>query len=225
MPRARDDQEYQEQRSRIARAAARVFAAKGFRDATNREIAAAAGISPALIYWYFTSKEELFIAAFEHLGPGKALQLPPETVETMPPDVFFLTLARQVLAVAARQETQQVMRMVLTEAIRFPSLAASLEEIAIRPAARSVATYIERRVADGTLHPTEPWIAAQIFLGSLMGYVIRKYLLAHADLHDADDDEMAMTLSRIFLRGLLAGEPPLAADAGDQAGTLTLRPD
>lgn len=195
MPRERDDQEYQGQRGRIARAAASVFAAKGFRNATNRDIAAAAGISPALLYWYFASKEETFIAAVEHLGPGKALQLPSEAVEAMPPETFFFTVARRVLAAAAREETQQVVRMVLTEAVRFPSLAASLEEIAICPAVRTVACYIEQRIADGALRPTDPWLAAQIFLSSLMGYVVRKYLLAHADLLNADDEAMAATLS------------------------------
>ncbi len=220
MPRERDDQEYQEQRRRIARAAAPVFAAKGFRGATNREIAAAAGISPALIYWYFTSKEELFVAAFEHLGPGQAIQLPADALDAMPPEVFFPTVAQRMLAAAAREETQHVMRMVLSESIRFPAIAAKLEEVAIRPVVRIVADYIARRIAGGAERAADPWLAAQIFLGSLMGYVIRKYLLAHVDLRDTDDEAMATELSRIFLRGLLTSEPP-AAGAGGPPGKST----
>ena len=50
-----------ERREQILKAAFEEFAAKGFKGATIKSIAEAAGLqSPALIYWYFPDKEALF---------------------------------------------------------------------------------------------------------------------------------------------------------------------
>jgi len=49
-------------RSKIIRAAQKVFAQKGFYEATISDVAREAGISDATIYEYFTSKEELLFS-------------------------------------------------------------------------------------------------------------------------------------------------------------------
>jgi AcrR family transcriptional regulator len=52
-------------RAQITRAAADVFARKGFQGALVEEIADAAGISKGTVYGYFKNKEELFYATFQ----------------------------------------------------------------------------------------------------------------------------------------------------------------
>lgn len=54
-----------ERKAQITSAAVRVFARHGYRGATTRGIAAEAGVAEALLYRYFDSKEELFLAAVE----------------------------------------------------------------------------------------------------------------------------------------------------------------
>ncbi len=55
--------EYKEEaRSRILEAANRVFAEKGYRQATMDDVAKKLGVSKGALYLYFTSKEELFEA-------------------------------------------------------------------------------------------------------------------------------------------------------------------
>jgi AcrR family transcriptional regulator len=49
-------------RARLLDAAVRAFAAKGFHGTTTRDIAAAAGMSPAAVYVHHRSKEELLYA-------------------------------------------------------------------------------------------------------------------------------------------------------------------
>jgi AcrR family transcriptional regulator len=53
-------------RQRILDGASRAFAASGFRGATVPDIAAQASVSVGLIYRYFPSKEELFLAVCAH---------------------------------------------------------------------------------------------------------------------------------------------------------------
>ena len=55
----------EEKRKLIRNAAATVFAERGFKSATTRDIARSAGISPAAVYYYFDSKEDLLYQILE----------------------------------------------------------------------------------------------------------------------------------------------------------------
>lgn len=62
----------------ILDAARRTFATRGYAHSGMREIAAAAGITPALVVRYFGSKEQLFVAAIDaDLGVAPFLSLGP----------------------------------------------------------------------------------------------------------------------------------------------------
>jgi TetR/AcrR family transcriptional regulator len=54
-----------ETRSRILDAALREFSANGLAGARTEQIAAAAGVNKALLYYYFESKEKLYLAALD----------------------------------------------------------------------------------------------------------------------------------------------------------------
>lgn len=54
-------------KERILEAACKVFAEKGYRDATHTEICRLAGANAAAVNYYFASKESLYRAVFEHL--------------------------------------------------------------------------------------------------------------------------------------------------------------
>jgi AcrR family transcriptional regulator len=57
--------EGREAREELLSAALRVFARRGYREASVDEIAAEAGYSKGALYWHFTGKEELLIALLE----------------------------------------------------------------------------------------------------------------------------------------------------------------
>ena len=58
MAAATDKNRYEQQRQQAIRAAATVFAEKGFHGASTRDIARKMGIKQGSLYYYFTSKEE-----------------------------------------------------------------------------------------------------------------------------------------------------------------------
>lgn len=60
-------------RRTILDAAARVFAARGYRQATMDEIAAAAGLAKGTLYLTYMSKEELFFGLFESFADEAVL--------------------------------------------------------------------------------------------------------------------------------------------------------
>jgi len=86
-----------ERRQAIVTAVQGAFADKGFDGTTTRELARAAGVSEALIYKHFPSKESLYVAMLEACADGpmaaeftRVLTLPPST-STLVVLVHFLT--------------------------------------------------------------------------------------------------------------------------------------
>src|SRR5215213_6697760 len=61
-----------ERRLQIAEVAMRLFSERGFRGTTTKEIAQAAGVSEAIIFRHFATKEELYKAIIDFKGCGGA---------------------------------------------------------------------------------------------------------------------------------------------------------
>jgi TetR/AcrR family transcriptional regulator, acrAB operon repressor len=57
----------QDSRDEILRAATDLFATRGFHETSMAEVARAAGVSKALIFWHFKNKDELFVAVLGKL--------------------------------------------------------------------------------------------------------------------------------------------------------------
>src|SRR3954453_21480393 len=55
----------EERRASIVQAAIRLFAEKGFRGTTTRELAAAVGVSEPILYEHFRTKRDLYAAIIE----------------------------------------------------------------------------------------------------------------------------------------------------------------
>lgn len=103
-------------KERILRAAQAVFAQKGFDGARVDEIARAAGVNKALIYYYFKSKEEI-LHALLHLAIGeigtrlgnpaelmaKVLKSPKEADELVLGFIGFLRERKELLTIAVME--------------------------------------------------------------------------------------------------------------------------
>jgi len=107
----------------------KVFARKGLEGATTRELAKEAGVSEALLYKHFPSKEALFaavvmrnvsanIARFESLVP---------TGGTI--DERLANMAANILHWALVSDIVGLMRLAIAEAPRFPDLATTVDRM------------------------------------------------------------------------------------------------
>jgi AcrR family transcriptional regulator len=77
-------------RARLVAAAVEAFAARGFHGTTTRDIAAAAGMSPAALYVHHRSKEEL-LHLISRTGHERTLALVEDAVASSPDPVAQLT--------------------------------------------------------------------------------------------------------------------------------------
>src|SRR4051794_25202759 len=112
-------EEERDRRREILDAAFAEFAAKGFRGTTIKSIAEAAGVrSPALLYFYFESKEALFQAVFEEHAPIlQALDAAPAQFDRPPEEVLPL-IGRGYLTMAASEQERQFFRLLITEVVQ-----------------------------------------------------------------------------------------------------------
>ncbi|MBI2724554.1 MAG: TetR/AcrR family transcriptional regulator [Chloroflexi bacterium] len=133
-------------RKQIVDAALRLFSDKSFARTSVRDIAQAAGITDAAIYYHFPSKRDLFEAIIEERGFTAAL-VGLETAEVnVPPSEAIPHIARAALELM--HANRDVMKILMVEAIAEDPVAAEeyriLVERWIRAEARILRFY-ERR--------------------------------------------------------------------------------
>jgi len=192
-----------ERRDEIVDAALEEFASEGFRGATIKRIAKRAKLqSHALIYWYFSSKEELFQAVLGRHLPILQLMLDPNALHDQPPEEVLPQIARAYLAMANRPIAQRLLRLILPEVVRRPEMVDQLGGRMIARILDFVKTYLARQVELGRLRPHDVRASARAFIGMLLPQLGGKLLLPALQADGLTDEEHITTIVAIFLRGL-----------------------
>jgi TetR/AcrR family transcriptional regulator, regulator of autoinduction and epiphytic fitness len=192
-----------DRRDEIVDAALEEFASQGFRGATIKRIAERARLkSHALIYWYFSSKEDLFQVVLGRHLPILQLVLDPAAVRDRPPEAVLPEIARAYLAMADRASAQRLLRLVLPEVIRRPEMVDQLGGRMIARILDYVKTYLARQVELGRLRPHDVRASARAFIGMLLPQLGGKLLLQSLQADGLTDEEHIATIVDIFLRGL-----------------------
>lgn len=193
-----------DRRAEILAAALDAFAAKGYARATNAEIARAAGVTAAALYYYFPSKSDLFRAAVterkEHLLPAIAdlqahlLALPPKLVLPR-----LLALFRQFLF---EPRTQQLLRIILAEGPRNPEIVQIWTEQAVGPGIGLLIAYLQHQVELGHLKPFDPRVLLLLLQGPLFSAVLLKELIALPELDAITVDDVLQGIIDLILPAL-----------------------
>ena len=186
---ARTPKVVDDRREQIMEAALRVFAQKGFANATNKDIARAAGITPGLIYHYFKSKEDLLRAVVDGRSPVRVVRSLPPDVLDLPPEALFRLLGQQLMDVVEDEHFIGLVRVFLPEAIQNPG------RVSLNLAAmQEVVAYFEKafttKMDSGELRRTDAKLAVELFIGSIMNLMLRRQIMR---------DPQALQYSRALL--------------------------
>lgn len=192
-----------DRRAAILRAAFEEFAAKGFRGATIKSIARAAGLqSPALIYWYFPAKEALFAAVLERHTPILRAMAEPDALLDRPPEEVLPLLGQAYLTFTDQPTARRLLRLLVGEVARGSGIA---EVVARRGPGRVLGflqTYLARQVELGRLRPHDTRAGARAFIGMLIPQIAGTVFLPALQEGAPTNDEHLATAVAIFLRGL-----------------------
>lgn len=191
----------EERRAAIVDAAIHLFAEKGFRGATTRELAAILGVTEPVIYQHFETKSDLYRAIIEaksqegHQRGAELLSL----LESGDDRSFFRCLGNLILE--RYEEDPDFMRLLLFSALERHELADLFFERQIAEYFKAVAGYIQRRIEAGAFQPVDPQIAARGFTGMVTYHGLVRLLFGRqiGKSNRAEEvDEMVET----FLHGI-----------------------
>lgn len=197
-----------DRRAEILEAALRTFAEKGYAATTNADIARAAGVTPAALYYYFPSKEELFRAALSerrgHLGPAVHGLLTQENLTALPTREVIPMILRTMIAFFTQERTQAVLRIILTEGARAPSILRLWEETIIS-VAMPVFPYLLEEMEQGRIRRMDPRLFMLTLMGPVIAAVLTRDLLKLPMVQDITNEALVETLVQTTLAGLLTG--------------------
>lgn len=198
-----------DRRADILAAALRVFGQHGYSAATNAQIAREAGVTPAALYYYFPSKEDLFLAAVSDRRRNLApiIQQIPEHLADMEPQVVLTFAIRQIIQFISEERTHAVLRILLAEGPRNPALVRIWEEQVVGEASMVLLRYLQSQMEAGRIRQMDPRIIAMMLLGPVMMATMTRDVLGVNLVQDLSDEELAQQLTEVLLPGLFAFAP------------------
>jgi TetR/AcrR family fatty acid metabolism transcriptional regulator len=163
-------------RVRILESALRIFAEKGFQDATISEISKAAGVSDATVYEYFKSKEELLFAIPEEITENSIR----ETEKVLP----YLRGAESKLRaivqgyVATYETNPQYANLIMLHLKSNRNFLKTKAYTVVRSAARMLLACIKEGIEDGTFKKDiDPFLVRSMILGTIEHLCTRMHLM------------------------------------------------
>ncbi|MEO8955969.1 MAG: TetR/AcrR family transcriptional regulator [Ktedonobacteraceae bacterium] len=200
---ARTPKIVEDRREQIIDAAMRIFAQKGFAKATNKDIAREAGITAGLIYHYFKSKEDLLKVVIEERSPLQLLTSLPAEAFALPPEQFFRFLLIRVLNIVEEEKFVSLMRVVVSEALHGSNeYVIQIAPMVLQRALGFIESYIDAQIASGALRQVDSALAAQVLLGSMIGFVLRRQVLRDAIALQYTHEEIVEVIVDTVLKGL-----------------------
>jgi AcrR family transcriptional regulator len=166
-------------RERILAAARERFAAHGYDRTRIRDVASDAGVDPALVHYFFKSKDGLFVAAMQ-LPIRPADVLPPVLAEGLPG--LGERIVRRLLSVWDDPANRTALLATVQGASAHPGAAAALREF--------LRSEVVSRVA-GAVEADRPELRANLVASQIIGLIGARYVARVEPLASMDAEELA----------------------------------
>jgi AcrR family transcriptional regulator len=188
-------------REQIVEAATRVFAEKGFRRATTREVARAAGVSEGTIYNYFEDKDAILLAILDRLNETERRAADFEEGMAMDLRAFLEQYLRRRMSLI--WENREVFRVVISEILVNAELRERYLEHVVDPT-MNIAEENFRSRMEQEMRKTEAPLAMRSVAGAVLGVLVLG-LLGDEEINSRSD-EVPDVLAGLLIHGLGAAE-------------------
>lgn len=190
-------------REAILAAALAVFADRGYTGSTIKAIAAAAELrSPALLYWYFPSKIDLFVAVLRRFAPVVGDLQEARGRFDLPPEVYLRRVIQEALDRFADPRTRQAYWLLLVERAQLAEHGAPLVDEPRDNLFRLLCDYLEHQITLGRLRDHDVRSAARVVVAELnLALQVRTASLGLLPELPSDDELIAGLLD-VLLDGL-----------------------
>jgi len=207
----------------------RLFSERGFRGTTTKEIAQAAGVSEAIIFRHFTTKDDLYTAiidlkscsGFGAVAPGKESSDPfIETMRGLVGEAMERRDDREVfrrVALAMMEHHQcdpQFLRLLLYSALEGHQLAQIFWDKNVRVLYEFLGGYIRERQREGAFREVDPFVVVRAFNGAVVHHSLNNILWEKDPARrivNVPTEEAAREFTEILLRGIVTETGPRAS--------------
>jgi AcrR family transcriptional regulator len=195
----------EDRRLQILRIAMRLFSQCGFRGTTTKEIAVAAGVSEAMVFRHFATKEELYSAILDHKAclhdAMDPLQKVAQAIERKDDRAVFEGIALDALS---RHDCDpEFQRLLLHSALEQHELAHMFWEKFVRRVYRSLGNYIRERQREGAIVDIQPAVVVRAFIGMVMHHSLNNNLWDRKrSLLNISNKTAAREFANILLHGV-----------------------
>lgn len=197
----------QAKRDAILAAARELFIRQGFGSTSMDAIAVAATVSKQTLYRYYQHKEALFIATMQHMVFEQTTmtlfaELRETPMESLPQlEHSLLIWAQVMLEHIMRPDYVALVRVLIAEIPRFPSLGSLFFSVLPQEGGSIVKALLERALAQGVISSVDLDAAIQLFVGPLLMHIIGALVRPDRSLQPPAPERVA-TLVRLFLHGV-----------------------
>jgi AcrR family transcriptional regulator len=193
----------QERRQSIIEAAVKLFADKGFRGTTTRELASVVGVSEPVLYEHFPSKRDLFAAILEtKAGDGlqKMRRLAAESLAVDDDRRFLIGVGKMILDYHVNERD---LVLLIVRATLEDSSTVSLEHQMHCNFMQIIEGYFEERIREGAFRPIETGRLAHAFTSQFMwlGLDMLKGCMAVKDPFAEIEPMVDLFLNGVLVRG------------------------
>ena len=189
-----------ERKASILAVAKILFADKGFHGVSVDEIARRLGVSPAVLYQHFTSKEDLYEAVLNSISGKRESYV--NAILDEPSDFGSVLLRMSQVFAQSVARDPDYLRMELMSALEGNAAAKQFFENRWR----SFTDYIEDSIKETGKRPDtvtiDPRMASLMFQGMLREALYTKCILNEARYKDISLDNLVIKLIEIFLTAI-----------------------
>jgi AcrR family transcriptional regulator len=200
-----------ERREQILNTAVELFSQHGFKGTTTKQIAAAAGVSEAMVFRHFATKDELYAAIINSKACSDGTSRFPwdgntavlQAIEKNDDHAFFSGVA--LAALDKHQEDVAFMRLLIYSALEEHDLAERFFHEFVEEVYEFIGGYIAKRQKDGAFRRMDPRVAVRSFLGMLIHHSLNNILWdKKRKILDIPNETAAGHFADILLRGIRA---------------------
>lgn len=195
----------EERRREIVRVAVQLFSRRGFRGTTTKEIAQAAGVSEAIIFRHFATKEELYRAIIDRVSCEGGIENPydivGDAIERRDDRAVFEGLA--IHALEHHEDAKEFHRLLLYAALEGHELAQMFWERTVIQFYEFLGAYIRERQQEGAMREVEPRIVVRAFIGAIIHHSLNNNLWdPNRRLLNISNEEAARSFTDVLLKGV-----------------------
>lgn len=195
-----------ERRKQILRVAIQLFSQCGFSGTTTKEIARAAGVSEAMVFRHYATKQELYNAILDHKAcEGGELDPFAWAQEAMArKDDAELFYQLMLNAFDHHERDTDFMRLLFHSALEGHELAEMFVKQNIMPLYDFLSDYISTRQKDGAIREDiKPRVIIRAFVGMMIHHSLNNTLWdKNRRILDISNEEAARTFTEILLKGI-----------------------